>query len=142
VTVYARWPDRLDLIRDAFARYGDMPRHGRTGDLAADLVGELTSFREGMTTHRLDRALVVLVDRAASVPELVEVRDRFVRDGEGPLRDLLATAVDGDLLETSTLMLSGLVVHSVLLHGRAPTDAQIAVAVDLTLSGLPRPGAR
>jgi hypothetical protein len=84
-----------------------------------------------------------VVDEAGPPGDLgVEVRDRFVRDGEGPLRDLLATAVDGDLLETSALMLCGLVVHSVLLHARAPTDAQIAAAVDLTLRGLLRPGAR
>ena len=137
VTVYAHWPDRLDLIRDAFARYGDMPHHEPTGDLRTDLIGELVSFRTAMTDHHLDRALAVLAERAATVPEMVAVRDAFVADGEQPLRVLLSTVVDGPVLDAAVLALCGMVLQAVLLHGRAPDDATITAAVDLVLRGLP-----
>ncbi|HYN56665.1 MAG TPA: helix-turn-helix domain-containing protein [Motilibacterales bacterium] len=46
-TVYAHWPERMDLLRDAFAHYGEMPHYEpTTGDPRADLRGELRSFSE------------------------------------------------------------------------------------------------
>lgn len=135
-TVYAHWPDRLTLVREAFAAFGGMPHHETTGDLRDDLVGELVSFRSAMTEHRLDRALAVLVERAGPVPELVGVRDAFVREGERPMRELLRPVLSGHRLEAVTAMLCGAVVHPVLLRGTAPSDEEIATTVDVTLAGL------
>lgn len=140
-TVYAHWPDRIALVRDAFARYGDMPHHERTGDLRADLVGELTTFREAFVEHRLDRALAVLAERSSAVPELAAIRDAFVQDGERPIRDMLAGVTGGAAHEASAVMLCGLVTHAVLLDGRPPQDDVIAAAVDLLLRGLGHPEA-
>jgi len=137
-TVYAHWPDRIALLRDAFARYGDMPHHEPTGDLRTDLIGELTSFRSAMVDHRLDRAMVVLAERASAVPEIVDIRDAFTRDGERPVRKILAAATDGAELEATVRMLCGMVLHSVFMHGAAPSDAVIGAAVDVTLRGLAR----
>ncbi len=47
-TVYAHWPDRIDLLRDAFGRYGQMPHHEPTGDAVTDLRGEVESFCRAM----------------------------------------------------------------------------------------------
>jgi len=141
-TVYAHWPDRIALLRDAFARYGDMPHHEPTGDLRTDLIGELTSFRSAMVDHRLDRAMVVLAERASAVPEIVDIRDAFTRDGERPVRKILAAATDGAELEATVRMLCGMVLHSVFMHGAAPSDAVIGAAVDVTLRGLARPPQR
>ncbi|MFC5381674.1 TetR/AcrR family transcriptional regulator [Aquipuribacter nitratireducens] len=135
-TLYAHWPDRLALVRDAFDQVGRMPHHEPTGDLRADLVGELVSFRTAMTEHRLDRALAVLAERAGPVPELVEVRRRFVEDGERPMRLLLAPVLSGARLEAATAMLCGAVVHATLLHGAPPTDEEVEAAVDLVLVGV------
>lgn len=135
-TVYAHWPDRLDLLRDAFAGFGDMPHHEPSGDLRADLVGELRSFRTAMVERRLDRALAVLAERAsvsADVPEIVAIRDAFIRDGERPIREVLGRVLDGARLEAATMMLNGAVLHSVLMHGRPPTDDMIDVAVGVVL---------
>ncbi|HXV92709.1 MAG TPA: TetR/AcrR family transcriptional regulator [Pseudonocardia sp.] len=140
-TVYAHWPDRLDLLRDAFAGFGEMPHHEPTGDLRTDIIGELTSFRTAMVERRLDRALAVLAERTSASDEVVEIRDAFVDDGGRPLRRLLATVVDGARLEAATLMLNGSVLHSVLMHGRPPSDEVIEAAVDLTLRGLGQPTA-
>lgn len=137
-TLYAHWPDRLALVRDAFTAFGGMPHHEPTGDLRADLVGELASFRTAMVEHRLDRALVVLAERSGPVPELVAVRDAFVEDGERPMRRLLVGTLEEPALGAVTAMLCGAVVHPVLLRGHVPSDEELAVVVDLVMTGLSR----
>ena len=137
-TLYKHWPARTDLLRLAFARLDDMPHHVPTGDLRTDLVEEVTTFRTGMEQHRLDRALCALVDLAADSPELVEVRDQLVTDGEQVVRRLLAPLLHGPELDAATLMLCGAVLHSTLLHGRLPADDVVAASVDLLLRGLAR----
>jgi putative intracellular protease/amidase len=124
---------RADLVRGAFTRLADAEHHVPTGDLRSDLIAELTMFRLGMQRHRLDRALAVLADLAASVPELAELRDHLVAEGEQVLRSLLAQVLTGPELEAAALMLSGAVLHSALMHGRLPDDAVITAAVDLVL---------
>jgi len=114
-----------------------MPHHEPTGDLRADLIGELTSFRAAMTDHRLDRALAVLAERAGPVPELIELRNAFVEDGERPMRRTLETVLSGSRLETVTAMLCGAIVHPVLLRGHSPTDEEITTVVGALLNGLP-----
>jgi AcrR family transcriptional regulator len=133
-TVYAHWPDRLDLIRDAFALLGEMPHHEPLGDLRADLVGELQSFRQAMQTHRLDRVLAVLAEGSTARPELGAIRDRFVGDGERPIRSLLSPHLCGAQLDAAVLMLCGAVVHSVLLRGDLPSDEVIDHAVDAVMA--------
>lgn len=133
-TVYAHWPDRVDLVRDAFALLGEMPHHTATGDLRADLVGELHSFRRAMEEHRLDRVLAVLAERATTQPELVPIRDRFVGEGERPIRTLLARRLRGARLDAAVLMLCGAIVHATLLRGERPSDLVIARAVDAVMA--------
>lgn len=137
-TVYAHWPERIDLLRDAFERYaqGQMPHHEPVGELRADLIGELVTFRSAFTDLRLDRALAILAERSAVVPELAAIRDTFVEEGERPIRGLLGTLTAGAELEAATLMLCGLVVDAVLLHGTPPADDVLEAAVDQVLRGL------
>lgn len=141
-TVYAHWPERLDLIRDAFAMLGEMPHHEPVGDLRSDLVGELSSFRNAMQVHRLDRVLAVLAEGSTAWPELVPIRDRFVADGERPIRALLSRHLRGARLDAAVLMLCGAVVHSMLLRGVLPSDAVINRAVDAVVTMIEPPPAR
>jgi hypothetical protein len=113
-----------------------MPHFETTGDLRTDLIGELTSFRSAMVDHRLDRAMAVLAERASAVPDIVDIRNAFTSEGERPVRDILAPVISGDRLEAAVLMLCGMVLHSVFMHGTPPTDAIIASAVDMTLSAI------
>jgi AcrR family transcriptional regulator len=136
-TLYKHWPTRADLVLGAFTRLGEFEHRAPTGDLRADLVAEVTLFRVAMQEHRLDRALAALADLAGSVPELAAVRDRLVAEGEEVLRGLLAQALAGAELEAATLMLSGAVLHSALMHGRLPPDEVIAAAVELVLRAAP-----
>lgn len=135
-TVYAHWPDRVALLTDAFSHFGEMPHHEPTGDLRTDLIGELVSFRSAMVEHRLDRALVVLAERASVGQEVTAIRDAFVEDGERPLRLLLAPVLEGDALDAAVLMLCGAVLHGVLMHGHPPGDEVIALSVDTVLAAL------
>jgi AcrR family transcriptional regulator len=133
-TVYAHWPDRIDLIRDAFARLGDVPHHVPTGNLRTDLIGELQGFRSAMEIHHLDRVLAVLAEASTAMPELAPIQERFVADGERPIRKLLSPHLRGARLEAAVFLLCGTVVHPALMHGRPPTNAVIAHAVDAALT--------
>jgi hypothetical protein len=89
-----------------------------------------------MVDHRLDRAMAVLAERASAVPEIVDIRDAFTLEGERPVRRILASVASGHALEAAVLMLCGMVLHSVFMHGEAPSDAVIESAVDMTLGGI------
>ena len=141
-TVYAHWPERLDLIRDAFAMLGNVPHHEPVGDLRFDLIGELTSFRRAMQANRLDRVLAVLAEGSTAWPELGPVRDRFVADGEGPIRSLLSRHLRGARLDAAVLMLCGAIVHSRLMRGDLPSDAVIGRAVDAVMAMVEAPPTR
>jgi AcrR family transcriptional regulator len=134
-TLYAHWPDRVALVRDAFARFGEMPHATPVGTLREDLVTELRSFRTAMVEHRLDRALAVLAERAPSVPELAPVLTAFVADGERPMRQRLAPLLAPPDVEVAVLMLCGGLLHGVLMHAQHPSDAWIERAVDGVLRG-------
>lgn len=134
-TLYAHWPDRLSLVRDAFSRFGEMPHWPSAGTLREDLIIELKSFRSAMVEHRLDRALAVLAERAPSVPELGPVRDAFVAGGEQPLRDRLAPLLPPLDTDVAVHMLCGAVLHAVLMHGHEPSDDFLVSAVDAVLRG-------
>lgn len=134
-TVYAHWPTRTVLIRDAFTLVGATPHHTPTGDVRTDLLAELLGYRTGMVELRLDRALAVLSDLTHTVPELVAVRNQLVTDGERVVRELLERFFDGTDLDAATLMLCGAILHAALMHGQAPTDAIIEASVDLLIAG-------
>jgi AcrR family transcriptional regulator len=135
-TIYKHWPTRNDLLVDAYTHRRNGEHSTPTGDLRSDLIAELTMFRRGMERQRLDRALAVLAALSFSVPELAEVRDRIVAEGERILLQLLTPVAHGPELEAAMRMLSGSIVQSALLHGQLPSDEVIAATVDLLLRGL------
>jgi AcrR family transcriptional regulator len=138
-TIYKHWPTRDALFLDAFTYRPSGEHHVPTGDLRADLIGELTMFRRGMERQRLDRALAALAALTTSVPELAAVRDKLVAEGERVLLQLLTPVAHGTELEAAMRMLSGSVLQSALLHGQLPSDEVLAATVDLLLRGLDAP---
>jgi AcrR family transcriptional regulator len=135
-TLYNHWPNRTALLRDAFTFRGAGEHSTPAGDLRSDLIAELTMFRTQMQEYGLDRALAVLAAVAAFDPELAEVRDQLVADGERVNRQLLGQVFGGAELEAAVLMLTGAVINSAIVHGQLPTDSVIAAAVDLVLRGV------
>lgn len=135
-TIYGHWPHKIDLVRDAFKQYEQMAHSSRTGDLKKDLKAEMNSFCDAMVKHNLDRALAMLAERAQTSVEVVPIRDSFVSSGERPVRDSLNSVGDKVTTEALTLMLCGMVTHSVLMHGQPPSRAVIEKAVDISLAGV------
>lgn len=133
-TIYGHWPTQMDLVRDAFRQYEQMPHFTKTGDLTTDLRGEIESFSNAMIHHHLDRALAMLSEKAQTSEEVAEIRDSFVAAGEKPIRVALSGVSDIDTRETITLMLCGMVTHSVLMHGVAPSPEVIQRGVEIVLS--------
>jgi len=139
-TLYNHWPNRTALLRDAFSYRGAGEHSMPAGDLRADLIAKLTMFRTEMQRHGLDRALAVLAAVTAFEPDLAEVRNQLVADGEHVTRGLLAPVLDGADLEAAVQMLTGAVLNSALLHGKLPSDDVIAAAVDTVLRATDRRG--
>ena len=137
-TIYTHWPEQMDLVRDAFSQYGEMPHHSPTGDVKADLAGEIVSFCRAMVERKLDRALATLADRAQTTAGVAEIRNAFVFEGERPMRETVPNLTSGPAAEAVVQMLCGMVTHSVLLHGKPPTDEVIQSAVEIVLRGVPQ----
>lgn len=137
-TLYTHWPARLDLIMLALDALGEMPHRERTGDLRADLIGELHVFRQAVVDLRLDHILSVMA-QWASVDEMARVRDRINSDGQRPLRGMLAEKLGDAQLEAAVSMLTGVVACPTLMFGTLPDDAVIEAAVDLVLTAATSP---
>jgi hypothetical protein len=124
----------MDLVSAAFEDFQDMPHFVPTGELRSDLLGELESFSHAMVEYHLNRALAMLAEKAQTSHDVVGIRDSFVTAGEKPMRQTLEHA-DSLTAEAITMMLCGMVTHSVLMHGQPPQHEVLTKAVDLLLAG-------
>ena len=136
-TLYTHWPARVELLVLALDALGEFPHQKPTGDLRADLIGELHIFRQAVTDFRLDQILSVMA-QWASVEEMARIRDRINTDGQRPIRGMLGQVLSGPELEAAVSMLSGVVACPTLMFGTLPDDDVIASAVDLVLRGVRR----
>ena len=134
--ISAHWPERIDLMRDAFTRYEQTPHPEKSGDPEADLRAEVISFSRAMVEFRLKRVLATLAERSQTTPEVIGIRDSFVATGERPMRETLLNVASGPPQEAALLMLCGMVTHSVLLHGKPPKTQVVDSAIEMVLSGL------
>jgi len=91
----AHWPERIDLMRDAFTRYEQTPHPEKSGDPEADLRAEVISFSRAMVEFRLERVLATLAERSQTTPEVIGIRDSFVATGERPMRETLLAVASG-----------------------------------------------
>lgn len=133
-TLYTHWPARVELIALALDALGELPHHEPTGDLRADLIGELHAFRRAVADFRLDQILSVMA-QWASVEELSRIRDRINTEGQRPIRSMLSEVFAGPELEAAVSMLAGVVACPTLMFGEPPDDDVIEAAVELLLRG-------
>ena len=131
-TLYAHWPGRVDLITVALDALGELPHHERTGDLRADIIGELQNFRTAVIEFKLDPVLAGMA-QWASVDEMRKLRDKINGEGQRPLRTMLEERYTGVELEAAVSMLSGVVACPAIMFGTLPEDDAIAAAVDIVL---------
>ncbi|BBZ44593.1 TetR/AcrR family transcriptional regulator [Mycobacterium parmense] len=133
-TLYKHWPSRSDLAAMALASVRDFKHPEPTGDVRADLIGELTAFRQGVVDLRLDRVLSAMA-QWATVDTMSQIRNEINSEGQRPIRNILAELFDGPELDAAVWMLSGVVACPSLMFGTVPGDDVIAAAVDLVLRG-------
>ncbi len=131
-TLYSYWPSRLDLAAAALGILADMPQYDRTGDLRTNLVGQLTTFRQAVVDHRLDRILAAMA-QWATVEAMSQLRERINSEGQRPIRAILAEAFDGPELDAAISMVSGVVACPALMFGTVPDDDVIETAVDIVM---------
>ncbi len=131
-TLYTHWPARIDLISMAIESLGDMPHYPRTGDLRADLIGELEVFRTGVVEMRLDRVLSGMAEWASG-EQMSQIRRKVNTDGQHQMYEMLGERLSGAELEAAVSMLTGVVACPSLMFGTLPEDEVIAAAVDIVL---------
>jgi AcrR family transcriptional regulator len=137
-TVYAHWPTRLDLVRDAVDRMCDETEHpAPTGDLRADLVAGLTDFAEDLAEGRLGRVLGGLLERSGSDPVVDRLRTRLYDTGTSGLRGILAAGFPAEEVEEILRLLTGAVLMRVSFEGRPAERRFVEDLVDRVLGDLP-----
>jgi len=138
-TLYKHWPSRADLAALALEALRDVKHHERTGDIRADLIGQLRTFRQGVLDMRLDRVLSAMA-QWATVDTMSRIRTEINSEGQRPIRTILAEAFEGPELDAAVSMLSGVVACPSLMFGTVPDDDVIAAAVDMVLRCAGRAG--
>ena len=131
-TLYKHWPSRSDLATMALEALRDFKHREHTGDIRADLIGQLTAFRQGVLELRLDRVLSAMAQRA-TVDTMSRIRNEINSEGQRPIRTILADAFEGPQLDAAVSMLSGVVACPSLMFGTVPDDDVIEAAVDMVL---------
>lgn len=132
-TIYAHWPEVIDLISEAFEHIGEFPHHTLTGDLRSDLIGELVAFRDALVTRRLGRVILALAERAAADPGIADLRDRYNEDCTCVMREILNAGLDPESAKISGVLLSGAVFLLTTMHDKPPSDEMIADIVDFII---------
>ncbi|MFD6098947.1 TetR/AcrR family transcriptional regulator [Nocardiopsis flavescens] len=141
-TVYRRWPDRDDLLRDVLARFAEtsVPIDD-TGDVVRDLTAFLHSFAEASATPAGRAVLQILLRRVDEADGLhrmgTELLDRRTDDLQ---RRLDRAAEAGQLPPTEAsfvnMMLAGPVQWFVLRRTSPFTRGDAREVVELVVAGL------
>lgn len=91
-TLYRHWPQRLDLLRDLIREEGRLSHIMPTGDLRADLIGELEAFRFALTERGLGRVVVAIGQQARDDAELAELNRSMRTEGAQVLDSIIRDA--------------------------------------------------
>lgn len=136
-SVYRHWPDRTQLLLDAFA---DLPAEAdewaSSGDLAADLRLELGRLQRILNDSPFVPRVAALVSRAEWDPELRALKHQLLERGTARLRNALAHGIergqlDSDLNATDAVaVLAGPLFYKRLLANERITDSFVATLVE------------
>ena len=93
-TIYRHWPDRVDLLLDAFSsRIGTVDAL-IAGDLRRDLVAISLRLADLLTSEPIGSVVASLILEARHDPQLEELRQRFVTVRQEAVTHILAAAIE------------------------------------------------
>ncbi|MFC0598351.1 TetR/AcrR family transcriptional regulator [Streptomyces palmae] len=141
-TLYRHWPEAAMLIQQLLAELFQVEPVERTGELRADLIGELRSFLRVLHNPKSERALRVIIDQAPLDPRYAEVLSACSCKGTDGLREIVDEAkARGGLpkeLDTDVAIdhLLGPLVFRRLISGQEFPDQYVPELVDSFLEPL------
>ena len=140
-TIYRRWPEKVDLVRETLLRtFEDRFTAPDTGSLRGDLIAVAHQV-VALTTSGYGQAMIRMAMTEGADPELRQIVDSVRASKETMRRQIVDHArargelrwdVDAELL-MSTLI--GSLHHSVFALGCAPRQLAVEPLVDLLLRG-------
>lgn len=144
-SIYRRWPDKAELVRDALAaamsHADDTPD---TGELRGDLVA-LSRAVAAFAQSPVGTAVVRILLAEGGNPELRALANAAYRETgrHGPRVVLARAAARGELrddVDPSLVMftLAGAIVHRVFIEQAKATEGFLERVVDLVLDGAAR----
>lgn len=136
-TVYRLWADRDELLLAAFECLTEVKAaYPDTGDLRADLIGELRALDVSVRTESWGRALPALIDRSEREPAMAELARQLSERRRSVMIDRLTADIDAGRLrpdadpELMTTQLIGSVFFRRFFSRQPFPDAEIAELVD------------
>lgn len=142
-TIYRRWKDRTGLILDVMMEYASVGDPiPDSGDLATDLRA-LARFAVDILSDPTKQALLsTLVSDAARVPEIADIKHRFLADHMTHARPAVTQAIErGEIPEDTDCdelirTLFAPIYLRVLITDQPVDDAVITRAVNVTLAAV------
>ncbi|MFT4657403.1 MAG: AcrR family transcriptional regulator [Candidatus Aldehydirespiratoraceae bacterium] len=138
-TVYRHFPERTDLLRNAGGFDQVVEADQLTGDTRADLISQLTAYRDAMNGDELPSLILSTIERAERDPEVEDLRNRLTRASSAVARAIVERAQEvGDLdpnVDPDDLlaMLGGPVSYTRLQQNRRLDDWAVERIVDSVL---------
>ena len=135
-TLYRHWPDVRALLFDAIVQQINQIRRVPTGDLRADLTGELNGLRLLLEDPVTERCIRAILDRAPFDPALGKLKEALYQAGASGFLAILETArAHGQLTpgtETTTIIeqLAGPLFYRRLFAGRHIDTGYVDTIVD------------
>lgn len=136
-TIYAHWPQRIDLVKSAVDQICDVAHHPKpTGDLRADLRASLLDFARDLDHGHLDRLLAGVIERAGSSDLVHDMRDRLFATGTAGLRAILDAHLEARDVAPTIALLTGAVLVRVSFEGGPATGEFVDGLIDRVVEPL------
>ncbi|MFL6114760.1 MAG: TetR/AcrR family transcriptional regulator [Catenulispora sp.] len=142
-TLYRRWPGKADLVVDAMAELFSHLEVADRGSMLQDALATVGQYVELLQLPETQAALLALVaeaDRDCSLREkvrsqVIDPQRRLVHEAwdRARTRGEVAGKTDVDLVFD---MISGTLVHRILIKGEPVDDAYLTRLVSVVLTGL------
>jgi TetR/AcrR family transcriptional regulator, regulator of autoinduction and epiphytic fitness len=144
-TIYRHWPDRVELMHDAFHELKPSVRVPTEGPIRERIIIMLEDFARNLGSSTWSLCLPTLIEAAERDPEAAQLHRRLAGDGRQVLVDLLVEGLEsGEFsFELDPVIMAEAVAGPILLRrlmSPAPFDpADVPLIVDQLLPPVRQP---